>query len=58
MQPPDPTDTAAPRGFRALKQLVKLHFKLGKHKEMLERYRQMLCAAGGEGSCVAAVAGA
>ena len=35
--------TAAPRrGFKALKQLVKLHFKLGNPREMMERYRQML----------------
>lgn len=30
------------RGFKALKQMVKLHFKLGNHKDMMERYRQML----------------
>lgn len=29
-------------GFKALKQLVKLHFKLGNLKEMMSRYRQML----------------
>lgn len=30
------------RGFKALKQMVKLHFKLGNSKEMMERYRLML----------------
>jgi COP9 signalosome complex subunit 2 len=30
------------RGFKALKQMVKLHFKLGNQREMMERYRQML----------------
>jgi len=29
-------------GFKALKQTVKLHFKLGQHKEMLLAYREML----------------
>lgn len=27
------------RGFKALKQIVKIHFKLGNHKEMLEAYK-------------------
>lgn len=30
------------RGFKALKQTVKLHYKLGNHKEMMEAYREML----------------
>ena len=29
-------------GFKALKQTVKLHFKLGNHKEMMTSYREML----------------
>ena len=29
-------------GFRALKQIVKLHYKLGNHDKMMESYRQML----------------
>jgi hypothetical protein len=30
------------RGFKALKQTVKLHYKLGNQKEMMEAYREML----------------
>lgn len=30
------------RGFKALKQTVKLYYKLGKYKEMMEAYRDML----------------
>jgi COP9 signalosome complex subunit 2 len=30
------------RGFRALKQMVKLHHRLGNQREMMERYRQLL----------------
>ena len=30
------------RGFKALKQLVKLHFKLKNHRDMMESYRQLL----------------
>lgn len=30
------------RGFKALKQTVKLYFRLGKYKEMMEAYREML----------------
>jgi hypothetical protein len=30
---------AATRGFKALKQIVKLHYKLGNHDEMLRSYR-------------------
>jgi COP9 signalosome complex subunit 2 len=29
-------------GFKALKQTVKLHFKLGNHKDMMSSYREML----------------
>ncbi|KAG0481592.1 hypothetical protein HPP92_012450 [Vanilla planifolia] len=29
-------------GFKALKQTVKLYYRLGKHKEMMEAYREML----------------
>ncbi|KAK9824575.1 hypothetical protein WJX72_011432 [[Myrmecia] bisecta] len=29
-------------GFKALKQIVKLHYKLGQHDEMLQAYREML----------------
>jgi COP9 signalosome complex subunit 2 len=29
-------------GFKAYKQMVKLHFRQGKHKEMMEAYKQML----------------
>ena len=29
----------AARGFKALKQVVKLHYKLGNHSEMLQAYR-------------------
>eukprot|EP00192_Tetraselmis_astigmatica_P011807 CAMPEP_0117662668 /NCGR_PEP_ID=MMETSP0804-20121206/8172_1 /TAXON_ID=1074897 /ORGANISM="Tetraselmis astigmatica, Strain CCMP880" /LENGTH=420 /DNA_ID=CAMNT_0005469575 /DNA_START=76 /DNA_END=1335 /DNA_ORIENTATION=- len=29
-------------GFRALKQIVKLHYKLGNHEKMMTSYRQML----------------
>eukprot|EP00227_Mantoniella_beaufortii_P013271 CAMPEP_0197592424 /NCGR_PEP_ID=MMETSP1326-20131121/15083_1 /TAXON_ID=1155430 /ORGANISM="Genus nov. species nov., Strain RCC2288" /LENGTH=438 /DNA_ID=CAMNT_0043158121 /DNA_START=13 /DNA_END=1329 /DNA_ORIENTATION=- len=29
-------------GFKALKQTVKLHFKLGNHKEMMKSYRELL----------------
>ena len=29
-------------GFKALKQIVKLHFKLGNHAEMMFSYRKML----------------
>lgn len=43
------------RGFKALKQIVKLHYKLGNHDEMLQSYRcacaakvccRLLCSAG------------
>ena len=27
------------RGFKALKQIVKIHFKLGNHKDMLQAYK-------------------
>lgn len=30
------------RGFKALKQTVKLYYKLGRYKEMMEAYRVML----------------
>lgn len=30
------------RGFKALKQTVKLYYRLGKYKEMMEAYREML----------------
>lgn len=30
------------RGFKALKQTVKLHYRLGRYKEMMEAYRVML----------------
>lgn len=30
------------RGFKALKQTVKLYYKLGKYKEMMDAYREML----------------
>lgn len=30
------------RGFKALKQTVKLYYKLGKYKEMMDAYRDML----------------
>jgi len=30
------------RGFKALKQTVKLYYKLGKFKEMMDSYREML----------------
>ena len=30
------------RGFKALKQTVKLHYRLGRHKEMMKAYREML----------------
>jgi hypothetical protein len=30
------------RGFKALKQTVKLYYKLGKYTEMMEAYREML----------------
>lgn len=30
------------RGFKALKQTVKLYYRLGKYKEMMEAYRMML----------------
>jgi len=30
------------RGFKALKQTVKLYYKLGKYKEMMDSYRVML----------------
>lgn len=30
------------RGFKALKQTVKLYYRLGKHKEMMDTYRVML----------------
>lgn len=36
----------AARGFKALKQVVKLHYKLGNHNEMLQAYRCGLCADG------------
>ena len=36
----------AARGFKALKQVVKLHYKLGNHNEMLQAYRCGLCAHG------------
>ncbi len=39
---PRPAPPACCRGFKALKQMVKLHFKLGNQREMMERYRQML----------------
>lgn len=26
-------------GFKALKQVVKLHYKMGEHKEMMQSYR-------------------
>ena len=29
-------------GFKAYKQMVKLHFRQGKHKEMMDSYKQML----------------
>ena len=29
-------------GFKAYKQMVKLHFKRGKHEEMMKAYKQML----------------
>ncbi|KAL2564599.1 hypothetical protein AAZV13_19G056000 [Glycine max] len=29
-------------GFKALKQTVKLHYRLGRHKEMMKAYREML----------------
>ena len=34
----------AARGFKALKQVVKLHYKLGNHNEMLQAYRYGFCA--------------
>jgi hypothetical protein len=30
------------RGFKALKQTVKLYYRLGRYKEMMEAYREML----------------
>lgn len=30
------------RGFKALKQTVKIYYRLGKYKEMMESYREML----------------
>jgi len=30
------------RGFKALKQTVKIYYRLGKYKEMMEAYREML----------------
>ena len=40
----------AARGFKALKQVVKLHYKLGNHNEMLQAYRSDLCTPmGGHG---------
>ena len=36
----------AARGFKALKQVVKLHYKLGNHNEMLQAYRCGLCPHG------------
>ena len=30
------------RGFKALKQTVKLHYRLGNYKEMMNAYREML----------------
>lgn len=37
--------TASPcRGFKALKQIVKLLFKLGRREEMMEAYRQVAAA--------------
>lgn len=30
------------RGFKALKQTVKLYYRLGKYKEMMDAYREML----------------
>ena len=30
------------RGFKALKQTVKLHYRLGNHSEMMTAYREML----------------
>lgn len=32
----------ARRGFKALKQTVKLHYRLGNHSEMMTAYREML----------------
>ena len=36
----------AARGFKALKQVVKLHYKLGNHSDMLQAYRCGLCTHG------------
>ncbi len=36
----------AARGFKALKQVVKVHYKLGNHSEMLQAYRCGLGAPG------------
>lgn len=30
------------RGFKALKQMVKIYYRLGKYKEMMDAYREML----------------
>ena len=30
------------RGFKALKQTVKLHYRIGNYKEMMDAYREML----------------
>ena len=32
-------DSGGCRGFKALKQIVKIHFKLGNHKDMLQAYK-------------------
>ncbi len=35
-------DQCGDRGFKALKQTVKLHYKLGNYKHMMDAYREML----------------
>ena len=39
---PTPHHTLACRGFKALKQIIKIQSRLGNHGEMVEAYRQLL----------------